>query len=73
MFIALNDISTEAKEAITRGKRPTFFILNGYDLMMILSEDVSLIDYLRQRRRLLAEEGLVVVPYAELWSGSRNR
>jgi len=42
-------------------------------LAMVLSESIELTEFLRQRRRILAEEGLVVVPYSELWNGSRKR
>lgn len=73
VFIALNGISEAAKKAITTGKQPTFFVIDGYDLNMILSEEVSLEDLLRQKRRVLGEEGRVAVPYNELWSGSRGR
>jgi hypothetical protein len=73
VFISISGISREAMTAIIRGKQPTFFVVDGYDLTMVLSESIGLIDFLRQRRRILAEEGLVVVPYAELWSGSRKR
>ncbi len=73
MFIALNGITTEAKQAITHGKQPTFFLVNGHDLTMVLSEDTGLKQFLRQRQRLLCEEGRLVVPYPELWSDSRSR
>ena len=66
VFLALNDISLPAREAITRGKSPLFFVVNGYDLMVILSEAISLTDFLRKRFRLLAEEGRVCVPFSEL-------
>jgi len=66
VFIALNDISNPARDAITRGKAPSFFVMNGHDLLMILSEAISLPDFLRQRVRLLGEEGRVCVPFAEL-------
>jgi hypothetical protein len=66
VFIALNDISAPAREAITRGKAPSFFVMKGHDLMMILSEAISLTDFLRKRVRLLAEEGCVCVPFPEL-------
>lgn len=72
VFFALHNISEQAKKAITIGKQATFFVIDGYDLTMILSEDIRLDDYLRQRRRLLAEEGLVIVPYQELRKGSRD-
>jgi hypothetical protein len=73
IFMALNGITAEAKETITYGKQPTFFIIDGYDIALVLSEQVALVDLLRQKRRLLAEEDLVFVPYAELWTGSRLR
>lgn len=66
VFIALNDISGPARDAITRGKAPSFYVMNGHDLMMILSEVISLTDFLRKRVRLLAEEGRVCVPFSEL-------
>jgi hypothetical protein len=66
VFIALNDITGPARDAITRGKAPSFFVMNGHDLMMILSETIGLTDFLRKRVRLLAEEGCVCVPFSEL-------
>jgi hypothetical protein len=66
VLIALNDITGEARDSITRGKAPSFFVMNGYDLMMILSESIGLTDFLRKRRRLLAEEGRVCVPFVEI-------
>lgn len=66
VFIALNDISGPAREAITRGKAPSFFVMNGHDLLMVLGEAMTLTDFLRQRVRLLAEEGRVCVPFSEL-------
>ena len=66
VFIALNDISSPAREAITRGKAPSFFVMNGHDLVMILGGAISLTDFLRKRVRLLAEEGRVCVPFSEL-------
>ncbi len=66
VFIALNDISVPARDAITRGKSPSFFVVNGHDLMMILGEAITLTDFLRKRFRLLAEEGRVCVPFSEL-------
>ena len=66
VFIALNDVSLPARDAITRGKAPAFFVMNGHDLIMILSEAVSLTDFLRKRVRLLAEEGCVCAPFSRL-------
>jgi hypothetical protein len=47
VFIALNDVTDVARDAITRGKSPSFFVMNGYDLMMILSGAISLTDFLK--------------------------
>jgi len=66
VFIALNGTTEQARQAIVTGKQATFFVIDGYDLTMILSGRISLIAFLRQRRRLLAEEGSVVVPFARL-------
>jgi hypothetical protein len=66
VFIALNDITPDARFAITQGKSPSFFVMNGYDLMMVLSEAMSLTEFLKKRIRLLGEEGRVWCPFAEL-------
>jgi hypothetical protein len=66
VFIALNDISIPARDAITRGKAPSFFVMNGHDLATILGEAITLTDFLRKRVRLLAEEGRVCIPFSEL-------
>ena len=50
-------------------KRPNFFLMDGHDLAMVMSGEVPLADFLRVRRRLLAEESRVVVSFAEAWSG----
>jgi hypothetical protein len=44
--------------------------MNGHDLMMILSGQVTLDEFLRERRRLFAR-GLMFVPFSELWKDSR--
>jgi len=66
VFIALNGITEPAKYAITRGQAPPFFIMDGYDLLMIFSEAIDLREFLRRRVRLLAEEGCVCVPFTAL-------
>jgi hypothetical protein len=66
VFVALNGVSSPARDAITRGKAPCFFVMDGHDLLMILTEKISLTDFLRMRMRLLAEEGCVCVPFSEL-------
>jgi|HubBroStandDraft_6_1064221.scaffolds.fasta_scaffold368052_1 hypothetical protein len=66
VFVAVNGITSEAHDAITRGKQPLFFVVDGHDLLMILSEAMSLPEFLRRRVRLLLEEGRVCVPFSEL-------
>lgn len=66
VLIALNDVSTQARYAITQGKPPSFFVMNGHDLLMILSKATSLTEFLRKRVRLLAEEGRMCIPFSEL-------
>src|SRR5260221_4990206 len=56
----------DAPDAITRGKQPNFFVVDGYDIMMLLEDDPELPVFLRRRHRLLAEEGRVCVSYVEL-------
>jgi len=56
LLIALNDVSSQARHAITQGKAPSFFVMNGHDLLMILRRAVGLPEFLRKRVRLLAEE-----------------
>jgi hypothetical protein len=81
VFISLNGITEGAQDAITRGKQPNFFVVDGYDLTIVLSEQIALLELLRQKRRLLAEEGKVVVPFSQLrgvahsppWNGSGPR
>lgn len=66
VFLSINGVSKDAQEAITKGKQPTFFIIDGYDMMMLLEDSMDLAAFLRCRQRLLAEEGRVSVPFAEL-------
>ncbi len=66
VFIALNGISTAALHAITKGKAPSFFVMNGHDLLMILNGAISLTEFLQKRVRLLAERGSVCIPFAEV-------
>lgn len=72
VFISINGFSHPAKDAISRGKQPVFFAIDGHDLMMILSDQIALDDFLRKRRRLLADEGLMFVPFGEVFKGSRK-
>jgi hypothetical protein len=66
LLIALNDVSSQARHAITQGKAPSFFVMNGHDLLMILRRAVGLPEFLRKRVRLLAEEGRMFVHFSEI-------
>ena len=66
VFLSMSGVSIEASQAITQGKQPNFFVMDGYDLTMLLEDNIELSSFLRKRLRLLAEEGLVVVPFTEL-------
>ncbi len=66
VFVSINGLSEPATTAITSGKQPNFFAIDGYDLTMLLANNISLIDFFRRRRRLLAEEGKVSVPFSEV-------
>ena len=65
VLIAVNDVTMDAKEAIYRGKQPTFFVVTGHDLTMLLLEAIDLVTFLRVRARLLGE-GRVFVPFQEV-------
>ena len=65
VFLSINGVSRDAQDAITRGKQPNFFVIDGYDIMMLLEDNMDLRTFLRRRQRLLAE-GRVCVPFGEL-------
>jgi hypothetical protein len=67
VFLSINGVSPEANDALTRGKQANFFIIHGYDIMMLLGDNMDLPTFLRRRQRLLAEEGRVCVPFGELF------
>ena len=51
VFVALNGISSQARFAITQGKAPSFFVIDGYDIMMVISEANNAIIGKSMRRR----------------------
>ncbi len=61
LFLAINGITSQAAEALGRGKQPNFFIVNGAELTRILMDQEDLKLFLRRRQRLLAEEGRIQV------------
>ncbi len=62
VFISLNGFSPPAIDAITRGKQPNFFLIDGHHLASVLEGQMELPALLRQLLRKLTEEGLVYVP-----------
>lgn len=66
VFIALNGVSSQAQDSITRGKQANFFILDGHDLSAVLEGRFRLDDLLRAKLRRLAEEGAIYVPCTNL-------
>jgi hypothetical protein len=66
IFIALNGFTTEALDAITRGKQPNYFLLDGYDIVTILEGRMRLDSLMRAKLRKLAEEGRIFVSATEL-------
>ena len=65
MFLSINGFSDDAIEAITKGKVPTFFLIDGFDLKTVLEGTIALPELLRYKIRRLAEEGSVFVRYPE--------
>lgn len=66
LFVALNGVTADALHAIRIGKQPNFFILDGTDLMAVLMHQIALDELLERRKRLLAEEGCMYLPFPEL-------
>lgn len=56
VFIAMNNVSNEAAQAIVTGKVPQFFVMDGHDLVMILKGVMTLKEFLRERWRSLKED-----------------
>ena len=66
IFISLSGFSTPAIDAITRGKQPNFFLVDGYDLTTVLEGEMELLALLRLKLRKLTEEGRVFVSVKDL-------
>jgi len=65
VFISLSGYTDSALTAITQGKQPNFFLLDGYDLTLVLEGQIALNAILRAKLRYLAEEGKVFVSAKE--------
>jgi restriction endonuclease Mrr len=61
VFISLSGISEDARAAITRGKQPNFFIVDGHDVSLVLEGRLDLVELLRAKLRHLADRGEVLL------------
>jgi hypothetical protein len=66
VFISVNGYSADAIAAITHGKQPNFFLMDGYDLAVVLEGQIALDDLLRRKLRSLADDGHVYVSAREI-------
>lgn len=57
VFIAANGFTEEALDALGRGKQPNFFLVDGYDISIVLHGYIDLHSLLREKQRRFAEEG----------------
>ena len=67
VFIALNGVTEAGAVAYKTGSTPKLFVVTGHDIVMVLEGHIDLVDFLRLRRRLLNEKGLVIVPFSEIY------
>lgn len=65
-FISVRGFTSEALDSITRGKQPNFFLIEGYDLVVVLEGAKQLQEMLRFKLRKLTEEGRVLVSAREM-------
>jgi hypothetical protein len=61
VFISIGGISSQAQDSITRGKQPNFFLMDGYDLSLVLEGSLDLAFLLRKKFRYLADHGSVML------------
>jgi hypothetical protein len=66
VFISLSGFTAQAIDAITRGKQPNLFLVDGYDLTTVLEGQRELPALLRLKLRKLTEEGRVFVSVKDL-------
>ncbi|MEW6529533.1 MAG: hypothetical protein AB1473_01780 [Thermodesulfobacteriota bacterium] len=65
LLVSINGFSQPALEAITRGKQPNFFMMDGYDLTLVIEGQMRLDELLRGKIRRLSEEGTPFVSAKE--------
>lgn len=66
IFISVNGFTEGARESLTRGRQPNFFMVDGRHLYAALAGEVDLVWLLRALRRELADKGRPLVPLPEL-------
>jgi Restriction endonuclease len=64
-FISINGYTEECLRAIKIGKQPNFFLIDGYDLTMVLEGQIELTVLLRAKVCRLAEEGKLLFRVAK--------
>jgi len=67
VFVSLSGCTQLALDAISRGKQPNFFVVDGYDVTWVLERRIDLKEMLRAKLRRLAEEGRVFVSVRDLF------
>lgn len=66
LFLSLNGYTGLALATITQGKQPNFFLMDGFDLNVVLGGQIGLDTLLRKKLRILAEEGRMFVSAKEI-------
>ncbi|MFH0823592.1 MAG: hypothetical protein V2B18_12635, partial [Pseudomonadota bacterium] len=73
VFLSLSGYAETALKAITQGKQPNFFLMDGYDLSVVLEGQIGLDLLLRTKLRHLAEEGRVFVSAKDCKHGDKDK
>jgi len=69
IFISINGFTKESLYQIKQGKQPSFFLMDGYDLSIILEAQCSLPDLLKHKLRRMCEEGEMLVHFSPAKAG----
>ncbi len=71
VFISIKGITANAEKAVTTGAPTRFFCMDGWDLTTVLQGRIRLDTLLREKMRMLAEKGRVMISAKELIEGER--
>ncbi|MEO5348032.1 MAG: restriction endonuclease [Magnetococcus sp. YQC-3] len=71
LFIALNGFSEQALQSIVQGKQPSFLLMDGHDIVLVLEGHCRLDELLRAKIRCLSEKGKVFVSAREILQDGR--